>query len=364
MTYVYVLAGLVLINSGYYLLFIRYLSSKRPTSGEGTSFPVSIIVCAKNEAENLRKHIPKWLQQDHGHFELVLIDDASADDTEKVIEQFAQQDPRIVPVSITNNEAFWSNKKYSLTLGIKKARHQRLLFTDADCFPASPHWLSKMTAPLSQSVGLVLGYGAYTRQPGLLNTLIRFETLITATQYFSYAYAGTPYMGVGRNLAYTSKLFFDNSGFMSHMNLRSGDDDLFVNQVADRTNTALQDDPETFTYSIPKTSWKDWFNQKRRHITTASRYKAQHRHALGFYYLGNFGFWLVALLALSLGSWPHALALIAIRLLLYYWVVGRAAKRFDEGGIWPLAPLLELLLVSSQLVIYLTNRISKPKTWK
>ena len=360
----YLLAALVLINSGYYLLFLRYLGSKQPAPIQSPQYPVSVIVCAKNEAENLQAHVPLWLEQDYPDFELILIDDASFDATKKVIEGFAAQDPRIVLVSVTNNEAFWSNKKYSLTLGIKKARHQRLLFTDADCRPAGKDWIRLMTAQLDDEKSLALGYGPYLKKPGLLNTLIRYETLLTGLQYFSYAKAGLPYMGVGRNLAYTSKLFFEQSGFMSHMNIRSGDDDLFVNQAATAKNTVIQDRSEAFTYSNPKTTWKAWSRQKRRHITTANHYKGIHKSLLGVYYLSNFGFWAVAVLAMVLSHWPWALGIIGFRFALQWTTMALATKRLQEKGIWPLAPFLELFLVCFQLVIYLSNSISRPKHWK
>jgi len=364
MIWLYLLAALILINSGYYLLFLRYTASKAPMVVRAKDYPVSVIVCAKNEADNLKRHIPLWLEQDYTDFELIIIDDASYDGTKEVIESFEAQDPRVVLVTVTNNEAFWSNKKYSLTLGIKKASHQRLLFTDADCKPASPNWIRSMTNSLNDETSLVLGYGAYQKLPGFLNTLIRYETLSTAVQYFSYAKAGMPYMGVGRNLSYTSKLFYQQSGFMAHMNIRSGDDDLFVNQAATSGNTSIQDAADSFTISIPKTSWKEWSMQKRRHITTAKHYKPSHRFLLGLYYLSNIGFWIVAALALLLADWRLAVGLIGIRLLLQLITTWKAAKRLNEIGIWPFTPFLELVLVCFQFVIYLSNSISKPKSWK
>lgn len=364
MIWIHLLGGLVLINSAYYLLFIRYTVGRQTEAKSANNYPVTVIVCAKNEAENLKAHIPLWLEQDYPEFELVLIDDASFDGTKDVIESFVRQDPRVVMVSVTNNEAFWSNKKYSLTLGIKKASHMRLLFTDADCKPAGKDWLRLMTAGLDNEKSLILGYGAYQRLPGLLNTLIRYETLLTALQYFSYAKAGIPYMGVGRNLAYTSKLFFEQSGFMSHMSIRSGDDDLFVNQAATAKNTLVQDNPDAFSISIPKTSWKAWTTQKRRHITTAKHYKAKHKMLLGLYFVAKIGFWVVAILALLLADWQIALGLIGFRILLQHISLAMGARRLKEKGIWPWALFLELFLVSFQLVIYLSNAFSKPKSWK
>lgn len=364
MTLLLLFGAIVLINGGFYLLFSKFTFSEADSQKPASRFPVSVIICAKNEAENLKKHVPLILEQEYPDFELILVDDASSDDTLEVIQDFEVSDSRVKIVEVKNNEAFWSNKKYSLTLGIKKAKNVRLVFTDADCRPASKYWLQQMAAPFSETKQLVLGYGAYEKGKGLLNRLIRFETLMTAIQYFSYAKAGMPYMGVGRNLAYTSTLFYENSGFMSHMNVRSGDDDLFVNEAATGENTAVCLAQEGFTYSVPKKSWKAWWRQKRRHITTAKYYKTKHRLLLGLYYLSTLLFWILGTLTFLFIDWKIPLALVVFRFLLQYLFVGRGTKLLHEKDLLPWIPFFELFLVFFQLTIFISNSISKPKHWK
>jgi len=360
----YLFSAVVLINTAYFILFSKFsfLKPVKPTVTE--SYPISIIVCAKNEAENLKRNIPHWLAQDYPNFELILIDDASSDDTREVIESFAKDYENIHTVIIENNETFWSNKKYSMTLGIKRAYNKRMIFTDADCRPASKDWIKLMTNSLDKEKQLVLGYGAYEKEKGLLNALIRYETMMTAVQYFSYAEAGMPYMGVGRNLAYTSHLFYDNRGFMSHMNVTSGDDDLFVNEAATEENTTICFEPDAFTYSIPKQSFAAWFQQKRRHITTAVHYKFKHRLMLGLYYLANLLFWVLAVVCLIFIDWKIPLAIIIFRFLLQYIFVGNATKLLKEKSLLPYLPLFELFLVFLQLTIFISNKLAKPKRWK
>jgi len=360
----YIFIAVVLINTGYFILFSRFTFLHPKTKKPNTSFPVSVIVCAKNEAENLKKNIPLWLEQDYPNYELILIDDASSDDTREVIESFAKNNDKVHTVLIENNETFWSNKKYSMTLGIKRALNKRMLFTDADCRPASRNWIRHMTASLDKEKQLVLGYGAYEHRKGLLNAIIRFETLMTAVQYFSYSKSGMPYMGVGRNLAYTSHLFYENRGFMSHMNVRSGDDDLFVNESATEKNTALCFHPEAFTYSIPKTSLGAWLRQKQRHISTAKFYKPKHRFLLTTYYIANLLFWVLAIVCLIFLDWKIPLAAIIFRFLLQYLFVGKATKLLKEKGLLPYLPFLELFLVFLQLTIFISNKLAKPKRWK
>ncbi len=357
-------AIVVVLNCLIYLFFANYAFAKPQLPNKQNGFPISVIICSKNEAENLKKHIPLWLEQQYPNFELILVNDASIDETLDVIEAFAENDERIKIVDVKNNEAFWANKKYALTLGIKKAKNNYLLFSDADCKPASNQWIQQMANHFSAEKQLVLGYGSYEKKKGFLNRLIRFETVLTALQYFSFAKAGLPYMGVGRNLAYTSKLFYDNNGFMSHMYIRSGDDDLFVNEVSTSSNAAICDTPESFTVSEPKKTWKSYITQKKRHITTASHYKFSHKLLLSFIYTVNSLFWIGTAVSFIFLQWEWVAVLVFFRLLIQYIVFGKTFKKFRESGLISILPLLEIMLVCFQLFIFISNNFSKPKHWK
>ncbi|WP_034259132.1 glycosyltransferase [Aequorivita capsosiphonis] len=364
MVLLYVFGAVALINCAYYLLFLKFTSLKTSYKHKSEKYPISLIVCAKNEAENLRNHIPLWQAQNYPNYDIILINDASVDDTLEVMESFAADDARIQIVNVKNNEAFWANKKYALTLGIKRSKNTRFVFTDADCYPASKDWLGMMASNFSEEKQLILGYGAYERHPGFLNKIIRFETLMTAMQYFSYAHAGNPYMGVGRNLAYTSTLYYDTKGFMSHIKIPSGDDDLFVNEAATAKNVALCIEPEAFTYSLPKRKRKQWLLQKKRHYSTAKLYKPKHRFLLGTYYLFNLLFWLLLPIILFKDQWQFGLGVIFLRLLFQYIVIGKSAQKLKEQDLIPLIPLYELLLLFTQLSIFISNSGEKNSRWK
>lgn len=328
--------------------------------------PVSVIICAKNEEENLRNFLPSIIEQDYPDFEIIVINDASADNTLEVIEEFQQIDPRIKCVNVENNEAFWANKKYALTLGIKKAKSEHLLFTDADCAPQSKQWITKMSQHFQPGIDIVLGYGGYFKHKGsFLNKLIRFETLLTAIQYFSYSRLGSPYMGVGRNLAYTASRFYEQKGFASHLHLRSGDDDLFVNEAANAKNTAISFEKESHTRSIPKNEFKDWFHQKRRHVSVAGKYKLKHRILLGIFYTSRLLFWLFFPVLLIFKIYPEiVLAALGIKLLLEAFIYVKSAKKLDEMDVVWLFPFFDIFLICVQMAIFISNLISKPKHWK
>ncbi|MGB5982150.1 MAG: glycosyltransferase [Nonlabens sp.] len=369
---IWILAGVVLLNIFYYIYFAK-LALFRPSSAQvakaesptNNSDPVSVIVCAKNEAENLKNLVPKLLTQDHPDFEVVLVNDYSRDDTLEVIEEFQEKDKRIKLVNVIPNESFWGNKKYALTLGIKKAVHDKLLFTDADCIPASNSWISEMASHYGFEKSIVLGYGGYIRKKGsLLNALIRFETAVAAMQYLSFGMHGNAYMGVGRNLGYTATQFYETSGFMSHMNILGGDDDLFVNEAATRSNTAVSLNPNSFTYSIPKESISSWWKQKRRHINTSSHYKWKHKIALGLFFTSQMLFFIMAVVAALISqSWMIVLGVVVFRYLITWSVVGKSLNILKESKLIILYPFLELLLLLSLGSLFTSNLTHKPRHW-
>ncbi|GAA4290262.1 glycosyltransferase [Aestuariibaculum suncheonense] len=362
----YTFAVVVVLQVITYLVVLGKFAYSKPKNKRLQNLPVSVIVCAKNEAQNLKTFLPSIISQDYPEFEIVLINDASSDDTLEVMEDFKNLHSNIKIVDVKNNEAFWGNKKYALTLGIKASSHEYLLFTDADCKPASKHWIQEMTSHFNDKKSIVLGYGAYTKiKKSFLNKLIRFETLATAINYFSFAKSGNPYMGVGRNLAYTKKEFFKANGFIKHIKVRSGDDDLFVNQVATKQNTAICFTPDSFTESAPKTKWTAWIRQKRRHISTAKHYKFNHKLALGLLYICQVLFWILAIsLSITTFMWPFVVGLIVLRFAVQYSVYGASAKKLNEKDLLALLPLLEIFLISVQLVIFIKNLTSKPNHWK
>ena len=192
-------------------------------------FPVSVIICAKNEEANLRENLPLIMEQDYPEFEVLVVNDASTDGTEELLRDMKLRYPHLNTTSIVENVHIRQGKKLALTIGIKGATYDWVVLTDADCKPAGRKWLHTMQSNFSRDCHIVLGIGKYDRKKGLLNILIRFDTLYTALQYTGFAMAGHPYMGVGRNLAYRKSLFFNNKGFASHYELESGDDDLFIN---------------------------------------------------------------------------------------------------------------------------------------
>lgn len=315
----FVLFLLVFIVQLYYLISnYKSLSAYEVTDEQpDVKIPVSVVISARNESKNLTENLPYILQQDYPDFEVVVVNDCSYDDSDDVLEAMKAQYPHLKVVTITEHERFKTGKKFALTLGIKAAKNEHLLFTDADCKPASEHWISRMAARFAGNTQIVLGYSPYYKTGGFLNAMIRFETLRTAISYLSAALNGHPYMGVGRNLAYTKTLFFANKGFAAHMHVLSGDDDLFVNQNATSTNTDIEIHPDSFMYTEAKSNFKSLYRQKKRHMGVGKIYKPAHRRMLSIEVLSGLLFYVLFICCLVYYFEP----LLALGLFVFRWIV-------------------------------------------
>ncbi len=332
--------------------------------------PVSVIICAKDEADNLRKFLPFVLQQEYPDFEVIVINDGSTDETEELLRELSKTYSNLrttfVPVGAKNI----STKKLGLTLGIKAAKNDWLLFTDADCMPEDKMWIARMARNFYPETEFVLGYGAYLNKKGFLNKLITYDTLMIALQYLGMAAARKPYMGVGRNLAYRKETFFSQKGFASTLNLQSGDDDLMVNRASNAINTRIEIEPDSITWSEPNMTFKGWFFQKERHLSVSSNYKSLSKYRLILEPLSRGLFYIAFAALLFLGNPVTLIAtalLFLVRFVIQLVIINLSAKHFGEKKYLFEILIFDIFLPFVSFYILTIGRIaSKRKTvrWK
>lgn len=327
--------------------------------------PVSVIIAARNEEDNLFKLLPRVLNQEYPEFEVIVVNHQSSDDSSHILKALARENKHLKIIELERNKHLRSGKKLPLTIAIKGAKYEHLLFTDADCKPATVNWISLMVEQFSTKKEIVLGYGPYRKTPGLLNRIIRLDTAMVALNYLSFAKGKVPYMGVGRNMGYTRSLFLKNDGFKSHYSIQSGDDDLFVQEAARKRNYSVCIHPHTFCYSEGEKKWSDWFKQKSRHYTTTERYRVIKKLLLGIYPLSLILLYtsFVTLYLLGGLSWT-ALSTLGFIVLLKWFIQGKALIKLSEKGfIWAL-PVWDLFYVLFTPIVYYTTDKSIDKKWK
>lgn len=352
----------------YYLRFFLAVSLyKHPDDANKEKKPVSVIICARNEAENLRNFLPSILQQDYPDYEVIVVNDCSEDDTYYVLGEFLLKYPRLKISTINKDPRFTHNKKFAQFIGIKAASNDILLFTDADCHAVSEHWIEGMASNFNEKTEIVIGYGGYMKKKSILNKYIRYDTFMIALQYLGMAIRGVPYMGVGRNMAYRRSLFFRKHGFEGHTHLISGDDDLFVNANANKENTRVEFRKENHTRSLPCSTLKGWILKKKRHFITAPYYKTRHKFLIVTEPVSRVLFYVsFIILIISQFLWQITLALFGLRLISQIVVLIPGQERLNERGIAGYSLIFDIFSPVINSVIYLSNTISRSgiNKWK
>ena len=365
-----VIIGVAFIHQIYfYLRYLRLGGKVTSQTDSDVQLPaVSVIVCAHNEYENLQDYLSILLEQDYPCYEVIVVDDSSEDGSDLLLERWSRQYGNLYHTFVPRGARVLSNKKLALTIGIKAAHYDYLLLTDADCRPESKHWIREMMKGFSnEQTELVLGFSPYFEKKGLLNHIIGYDTLFNGLQYMGMARAGKPYMGVGRNLAYKRETFFSVGGFKGLLGNRAGDDDLFVNRIANAANTVVVNNPNSIVWSVPKTTWREWFHQKRRHLSVSPQYRTRSKIQVTLEPLSRGIFYSCVLASAIVGSIELisiALALFLLRLLVQLIIINVSARRLNMRGYSLGLIAYDIILPLITLYMMLTQPLQKkPLYW-
>lgn len=358
----------LLIQLYFYLIYYsRIIFYKKKKDNSVQKEPVSVVICARNEEKALEKNLPSILTQDYPNYEVIVVNDCSEDESEFVLERFQKEYKHLRTTTIKPDEKFYHSKKLALTIGIKAAKHDLLLLTDADCFAVSNKWIEKMQDNFTNKTDIVLAYGGYKREKKLINNLIRFDTLFIAIQYLTFALGKRPYMGVGRNLAYRKTLFFKNKGFASHNHIESGDDDLFINQVATKKNTKIEISKESITRSDSEPTFFAWFKQKKRHTSTGKFYRFGTKWRLFCENTSRVFYYILFVLSLIWFNelYVYLIGAFALRMVLQLTIIKVAMNRLNEKNILLPSLLYDFIMPYLSFSFILANYFTtKRNKWK
>ena len=312
--------------------------------------PLSVVICARNESENLRRNLPAILKQDYPDFEVIVINDGSTDESEDLLSELEEEYPNLYHSFTPDSARYISRKKLALTLGIKASKYDWLVFTEADCTPVSDKWLRRIARNFTPSTDIVLGYSGYERGKGWLHKRVSFDSLFTSLRYLGFALAGKPYMGIGRNLAYRKELFFKVKGFSTHLNMQRGEDDLFINQIANENNTRVETSPDSVIRMQPVERYKDWKEEKVSYMATARFYHGVQRYLLGFETFSRLLFYAACIAGLVFGILNNHWLAAGIALLIWLFrytvqaiIINRTAKEMGGDRKYFSLPVFDIL---------------------
>jgi cellulose synthase/poly-beta-1,6-N-acetylglucosamine synthase-like glycosyltransferase len=287
----------ILIQGGYLLMvFSRTAWYIRGSKKSGIQYPeegVTVLVTARNKFQHLKVLIPKLFEQDYPKFDVMIVNDQSSDRTKRLLEDLMARYPKLRSVTVKYTPKHVTAKKFAITLGIKVAKNDVILLTDADSLPNSDQWIRKMTAPVRQEgKTFALGFSGYQSQPGSLNQWIQFETILRALFYLSFGLWKAPFMGTGKNLCYRKSFFMEVKGFKGFWSIEGGDDSIFVNTYATGANTQLVIDANAITLAAPKETWKEYVQQEKRLLHAERYFRVEDKRKMGLYGVSHALYWI------------------------------------------------------------------------
>lgn len=351
----------------YYVVFVHYKLARHTDkkSSPKTKHPVSVIIYARNQAQSLVANLPDFLDQDYPHFEIIVVNDCSWDDTEELLRDFASRYYRLKVVTVPNHDRFRKNKKFAITMGIKAAKNEILIFSEANCRPNSKKWIKEIHAGFTGNTELVLGHSFYQKSPGFFNSFIRYEGFINALNYLSTALNGNAYRGTGRNMAYLKSVFFSGKGFASHMHLPFGDDDLFINQHANNQNTAISIKAPSQVYTVTKISFKQYFIDQSSRMLAAFYYTPANLLKIGLQTVSGVLFYttLIGLAVLNF-DWRLLLGIYVLRLCVQLGIYFKIFKKLNYSDLKWWLPVLDFIYYIYVLALSITTLFKFKTRWK
>ena len=347
---------------------VSFFKNKSRKKNDDELEPVSVVVCARDAYEYLVDLLPSLLNQDYPDYEIVVVNDCSDDETEEYLKDIERRETKIKPVQLHQHLNFFNGKKFPLSMGIKSAKNDLLVFTDVNCTPADDQWLRSVVNCYKNNTEVVIGYSPYVRKKGLLNQLMRFDALQFALQYLSAALNKRPVLGIGKNLSYRKELFYRHKGFTSHYTTSAGDDDLFINHAARGKNTEALIDAEHGITTMPPQGFALWTRQKSSRYSTIPAYDGTSKAFLGLFTWSHLLFYatFIALICLKPAFCVAGKPVLYIPILVFFFLLRYvsqmviyhgASKRLGEKGLLPGLLFYDLIFAILTPILRLMGRM-------
>lgn len=362
----------ILLSLHYGLIYLRvgrYKNAQTPLSdtiADAKLPSVSVVLTAHNQAVYLKESLVLLLEQDYPNYEVVVVDYTSRDDTQFVLKVCSENYKNLKVISFKEDVNMFSGKKYPLSIGIKSAKNDIILLTEPDCAPKTFTWIRSMVMGYMHGADIVIGYCGVKQEVGLLNGMMQYDNLCAAASCLGYAMMGNPYTATGRNLSYRRNFFFDRGAFIRHYSEPEGADDMFVNQNANRRNTALMLAPESFVSTDPKPTYRQWRLQRKNVYATKKYYQWDLKLMLSLHPLAVLLFYLSIVLLLVLHTFPWEI-LAGVVALSWIWQIvcfSQLSKRFEVKMVHFFSPFYELYFLFANTILYTTTLHKKIKRWK
>lgn len=284
---------------------------------------VSVVVIARDEeGEQVLQLLPHLVSQEYPDYEVIVVNDGTSEVLQNAISLYECDYKNVYQTFVPDTVYNVSRRKLGITLGIKAAKNDVVILTDANCMPQSNRWIYAMARNFVPGVDVVLGYTRMAYNEGEKRGYYQvFDRMIFALRYLAYAVMKRPFMGVGSNLAYRRDTFFANKGFSARLNLHFGDDDLLVNEIARKGNTRIEMSAESIVESHYADKSEAWNEMRMKYNFTSKYLHTSSKGVFAFESVLHILLWIVFAAAVVL-SLPNMVGVaFALLIMLIYWLL-------------------------------------------
>ena len=333
-----------IIQMLFYLLLYRrpyiYESKRVKTIIPEEELPsISIVITSKNESEYLAENLPKILNQDYPNFEVIVVNSGSTDESDMVLKGLELEHKNLYDTYVPQGAEPANEKKLALTIGIKAAKYDYVVFTEPHCAPCSDQWLREYATSFAEGNDIVLGYCKFNIKKSVpMRRFVMYDNLIHCLKYLSLAIAHKPFMGIGRNMAYRKQLFFDNNGFSNILNIEGGEDDLLINKMVKGNKTSVVISRESMTESSIINRFSTWRFLKSKYMHTKQYFKGFQSSLFNWESFSKYAFYLLFFCAILWGIFDKNYVLLGsgallfvIRWIMQVVILNKNNKLFGSG---------------------------------
>lgn len=349
----------------YYWVFYSGIAYNSHSRVNENSDGVSVVICAMYEYHNLQRNLPHILEQKYHSFEVIVVNDKSDDESDLLLESLARQYDHLTIVHMDSNLNFFKGKKFPQSIGIRSARYDTIILTDANCRPASSYWISRIMSSFKENTEVVLGYNSLEKGQAMLNRIIRYDHLTNAIRFLSFAKRGIPFNGTIKNIAFKKELFLKQNSFMDMYDMRAGDDEKFINKAVRRKNTVVQIHPESHMISFPKTRYGNWVDMKKKQKAGTHYFRFFHKFILGLFVCSQYLFFL-SFMALVISNYMlyYVLGIFLLRELSHVLIFKNSMNKLREQNLLLTSLLGEFYMLLISPYLWLSGRTTKTGKWR
>lgn len=344
------------------LLIIPRRKENEATNNEGSPKEgVSIVVACHDNAYELEHNLPALLEQQYPCFEVIVVDESSTDDTDEVLKQLKSRYPNLYTTFIPESSHYLSRRKLALTVGVKAAKYEWIVFADATNKPIDDQWLATFASQCCKGKDIVMGYANYNDEA---KAYYRFRQLVVATRNLRRAQRSVAYASGGNTIAIRRSVFMGANGFLKDLTYLRGEYDFLVNEYANADNVGVAIGTKMEKGAPSKRSWINdnlFYMETRRHLSRSTKWRIPFVADTLLLHLAVVVDVAMIAIAAVVQDWVAMGAAIFALLLVFALrtiFAVRAAKALGERLNVALVPLMELRMAWTNLALAIRYKMS------